>query len=291
MPTTTWNDVAAVVVLYRPASDVVFNVAAFGGQVDRVFAIDNSETPNADVVNALSKMSNVEYIPLGDNLGIATALNIGARHALEAGYTWVLTMDQDSTATPGMVARMLGCLGTDTNPDTIGILGAEHHQVGGNPRASSFGNTQVPTTMTSGNLLQLAAWEKVGMFLDDLFIDQVDSEFCLRLARHGYRVIEVGGAVLQHRVGATTRHRFPYPAFASNHSPLRRYYITRNRFVVARKYRSDFPEYGRFEMRQMAKETVKILLYEASKTEKLGMMWRGYRDYRAGHMGRLEEPR
>ena len=123
--------------------------------------------------------------------------------------------------------------------------------------------------------------------MDDLFIDQVDCEFCLRLGLKGYRVIEVGGAILHHRVGAVTHHRFPYPAFTSNHSPLRRYYIARNRFHVAAMYRAEYPEYGRFEMRQMAKETVKILLYESSRLAKLHMMWRGWRDYRAGRLGKF----
>jgi len=76
--TATRNDLAAVVAVYRPASDVVLNVAAFAGQVDRVFAIDDSETPHAGVVAALRKNANLEYAPLGENLGIASTLSMGA---------------------------------------------------------------------------------------------------------------------------------------------------------------------------------------------------------------------
>ena len=36
-----------------------------------------------------------EIILNKENLGIATALNIGVRKALENGYEWILTMDQD----------------------------------------------------------------------------------------------------------------------------------------------------------------------------------------------------
>ncbi len=42
-------------------------------------------------------MSGVEYISLGKNRGIATAMNIGYRRAAELGASWVLTMDQDSS--------------------------------------------------------------------------------------------------------------------------------------------------------------------------------------------------
>ena len=117
MPTAGQQGVAAVVVLYRPSSDVVSNVSAFAGQVDRVFAVDNSEAPDAAVVESLRRISNLEYVPLGDNLGVATALNIGARHALGAGYEWLLTMDQDSAATPGMVSKMLELRSRRPGPD------------------------------------------------------------------------------------------------------------------------------------------------------------------------------
>ena len=283
MIAATSNDIAAVVVLYRPTSDVVFNVEAFAGQVDRVFAIDNSETPDTDVVNALRKIPNIEYTPLGDNLGIATALNVGTRCALEAGYSWALTMDQDSTVTPGMVARLLQCALDD--PANVGLVSPVHRQVGGERREVAPGGHEVLTAMTSGNLVNLAALEHVGWFMDDLFIDQVDNEICLRFWRNGLRVLESGGADLIHRVGDVRKHRFPYPAYSSNHSAIRRYYIARNRLWVGKMYAEDYPQFGRFERRQQLKDVVKIVLYEHEKGRKLAMIWRGRRDYRAGRLG------
>jgi len=277
------TNIAAVVVLYRPTRDVVTNVAAFAGQVDRVFAIDNSETPDTGVVDVLREMPNVEYIPLGDNLGIATALNISARLALERGYLWLLTMDQDSTATPGMVGALLRCV---LNEGTkVGLVSPVHYQVRGEPRAVDRGCHEVLTAMTSGNLVNLAALERVGWFMDDLFIDQVDNEICLRFWRSGLRVLEAGDADLVHRVGDVRRHRFPFPAYSSNHSPVRRYYIARNRLWVGRMYADDYPQFGRFERRQQLKDVVKIVLYEREKGAKLAMVWRGWRDYRASRLG------
>jgi rhamnosyltransferase len=127
--------------------------------------------------------------------------------------------------------------------------------------------------------------QQVGGFMEELFIDQVDNELCLRLWREGYRVMEAGDADLLHRVGDVRKHRFPYPAYSVNHSALRRYYITRNRLWVGRMYRDDHPEHDRFERAQIRKDLVKIVLYEGEKTRKLAMMWRGWRDYRAGRLG------
>jgi len=287
--TPTRRDVAAVVVLYHPHETVAANIAAIASQVDRVFAVDNTEPAEGSTACMPAAARGTEYVSLGGNLGIAAALNAGADLAREAGYSWIITMDQDSTAEPGMVDSLVDCMASLPATPPIGIITPQHHQVGAPPPVATTGCTDVLTAMTSGNLLSLDAFGAVGPFMTELFIDRVDAEYCLRLHRHGYRVISASGAVLHHRVGATERRRFPWPAYPSNHSPLRHYYMARNRFVVARMYRDDFPDYGSFEMRRLVVDAAKVVLYESSKVRKLGMMWRGFRDYRAGRLGRFEE--
>lgn len=274
---------AAVVVLYRPDATVLDNIASYVDQVQSVYAVDNSERPDPAFAEKLSVHPSVRYIANGANLGIATALNTGARAALDAGYAWILTMDQDSTATPGMVDRLMGCVSDD--PGRIALVSPVHRQVGGIPREVPGGCHDVLTAMTSGNIVSLDALGSVGWFMDDLFIDQVDNEICLRFWREGYRVVESGDADLAHRVGDVRKHRFPYPAYSSNHSAMRRYYIARNRLWVGSMYAVDHPEFGRFERAQLRKDIVKILLYEGEKGRKLAMIWRGWRDYRAGVLG------
>ena len=283
-PVPTPALVAGMVMLYRPTADVLDNVRTSADQVRALYAVDNTEDPDPSFVSALETISEVRYLPNARNLGVATALNIGSRRAIEDGYEWLLTMDQDSTPTPGMVASMLRCLSLP-RAQHIGLISPFHTQVGGNPRKPQGPYTEVLTAMTSGNLLRLSAYAAVGPFLDDLFIDQVDNEFCLRLHAAGFTVLEAGEAVLAHRVGSLHYHRLPLPMYTSNHAPVRRYYITRNRFYVGRMYRDRFPEYRRFELRQLAKEVLKILLYERQKLPKLRMMGLGFRDYRRGRLG------
>ncbi len=282
MPSREDHAIAAVVVLYRPDASVVENVSSYADQVSRVFAVDNSEQPEPGFGERLSAVGNVTYLVNGTNLGIAAALNVGVRTAAAAGYTRVLTMDQDSTATPGMVDVLAACMDAD---GSIGLVSPVHRQVGGSPRDVDPGCHDVLTAMTSGNLVRILAYETVGGFMDELFIDQVDNEFCLRLHRAGLRVVEAGDATLIHRVGEVRKHRFPYPAYSANHSALRRYYIARNRFAVGEMYRADYPEFRSFELAQLRKDVVKIVLYERQKCLKLRMIRRGVRDYRRGVTG------
>jgi len=52
--------------------------------------------------------------------------------------------------------------------------------------------------MTSGNLLNLHAVKQIGGFSEDLFIDRVDQEYCLRLRMNNFRVIQVNFVVFDH---------------------------------------------------------------------------------------------
>jgi len=143
----------------------------------------------------------------------------------------------------------------------------------------------VMTPMTSGCLLNLRAYLEVGPFLDGLFIDFVDNEYCLRLRTRGFAVLRANGARLKHSVGDTRKYG---PFIATNHSPLRRYYKTRNRFLVFTHYFRHFPGHCLFDLVRLAKEIGSIVLFEGEKLAKLRMMWRGWCDFLRGRYGRYD---
>lgn len=272
--------IAAVVVLYHPASEVVTNVGSWAGQVDVVYAVDNSDGDIAPVVSAVAALEKVVLIRNHQNVGIARALNIGAEKAIAEVYDYLLTMDQDSAAAPDMVARMLACL-DGLNPTRIGIISPFHVTKSGHlPGVEACQDVMTP--MTSGCLLNLAVYRDVGPFRDDLFIDFVDNEYCLRLRKRGFKVCRANLARLEHCVGDTIKYG---PFIATNHSPLRRYYKTRNRFWVFREYVSAFPGHCLFDLVRLVKEITSIVLFESEKLNKLLMMWRGWRDFRQGKFG------
>lgn len=273
--------IASVVVLYHPADDVTRNFHSWAGQVETVFVVDNSENDISNVVSAIAELDNVTIIRNRRNEGIARALNIGAQQAIEKGYEFLLTMDQDSCADESMVSRMLECL-DGLNMEKIGIVSPFHVTGSGNVPGREVCQ-DVMTPMTSGCLLNLAAYRSVGPFRDDFFIDFVDNEYCLRLRRNGFGVYRANQARLGHTVGDTKKYG---PFIATNHSPLRRYYKTRNRFRVFCDYVRDFPGHCLFDLVRLMKEITSIILFEREKLDKLIMMWRGWRDFRQGTFGK-----
>lgn len=278
------EDIAAVVVLYRPVAETVFNVASYAKDVGRIYAVDNTEAPDRTIVSAIAAIPGLQYLPLEGNRGIGVALNAGIAAARSAGYTWVLTMDQDSTPHPRMVFELSRCA-SECCDGPIGLVSPVLDLENGPAEEADGGCREALTTITSGSLVSTTAWERVGGFDESLFIDQVDHEFCLKLHLSGLSVVECGSARLSHRMGEMRRRRLIGPVYVSNHSALRRYYITRNRFAVGARYRADFPEFRAREMSAMRHEMLKVLLLEDHKIAKFRMAWRGYRDFRRGVTG------
>jgi rhamnosyltransferase len=276
--------IAAVVVLYNPEEGVIKNISVFAEQVSKVYAVDNSESPAPGFERCLAEIGNIEYLPQGENLGMAAALNIGAATAIGDGFDFLLTMDQDSRVTPDMVAKMLGCL---DGRDGVGII-SPFHALASDPKPATRGCEEVLTVMTSGNLLDLAVFRKAGPFLEDYFIDYVDDEYCLRLNAAGYRVVRCNDAVLDHNLGKITAHTYRgRTVYISNQNPLRRYYMTRNRFFVIEKYREHFPEYCKSQLVNLRGEIKGIILFEDEKLRKLLNTALGYLDYLRGRRGRF----
>ena len=74
--------VAAVVVLYNPDENVKKNIKSYINSVDVVYAVDNSSQDNSENFSD----DKIVYLSNGDNMGIAYALNVGAKKAIEDGH-------------------------------------------------------------------------------------------------------------------------------------------------------------------------------------------------------------
>jgi rhamnosyltransferase len=280
--------IAGVVVLYHPPEEVLENIRSYLGQVDVLFVVDNSEAARPGFTDQLTGSGKIVYIANGQNLGVAQALNIGASLALEHGCDFLLTMDQDSWATPDMVDILLDCLGSSAGKP-VGIISPFHATRPDEHHAGKEDCLDILTVMTSGNLLNLEAYRIVGPFMDPLFIDFIDIEYCLRLRKNGFRVMLANRAILRHQVGNKLKFRlFSRDLYLTSHDALRKYYKTRNRFIVSARYKAEFPKFCRADRTRFILELLRLLFFERDRIKKLSMMWKGYTDYRHGRWGKFQ---
>ena len=275
---------AGVIVLYNANEDnVIDNINSYINDIDLLIAVDNTDKIIVqDKLIDFLKHKNILYINNGNNLGIARALNIGTEKAIELGCQWLLTMDQASRATPGMIQIMATVIGKYPN---IGIISPVHT---GEEITDKLKLQQdfieVDSVMTSGNLLNLKAYNEVGPFDEKLFIDYVDHEYCLRLNKNNFKVLLATKAKLTHNLGNISVHKI---ASTTNHNFVRRYYMTRNRLLVQKVYKKDFPYFCKQDNAKMWKELLKICLLEKDKIKKIRAFILGFYHFNINKFGKL----
>ena len=280
------NGVAATVILYNSPPGCAANLNTYRNQVQKLYIIDNSPTPTDWVMVNYKNDQAVIYQHFPQNFGIATALNTAAQLAISDGFTYLLTMDDDSQAPIDLVNNMLTYLAT-VDAKSIGIVSPRHVlSTAMNQAIKSLKATPVLTTMTSGNLLNLRVYEQVGPFRDDLFIDVVDHEFDLRLNQSGYQLIELPALQLTHRLGEQKRIYFTRLTYIS-HSPTRNYYLVRNSLVVAILYWQHYPFYLLTALLTIGIETAKAALFEDERLLRLQLIYKAITDGLWKRMGKL----
>lgn len=292
------NSVAAVIITYNVENDFENRVNKLKGKVDEIIVVDNGSNP--ETISMLKELEKeITIIYLEENKGIAYALNRGIKYSIDKGYDWVLTLDHDSIVTDDMIRNMLKCYESfDTElKEKVAMLVPVHieekeHQnsnVISNEEKFSKPYMEVLTEITSGALTKADIYKNVGLYDEKLFIDLVDHDYCLSLNKKGFKVIQVNSAVLIHNLGESVKKSvLGLKMIPTNHSPLRRYYMSRNRHYIWDKYKEDFPNWVLTDKRRFITENLKIILFEDRKIEKFKYIKKGIKDYKNNIFGKFK---
>jgi rhamnosyltransferase len=304
--------VLAIVVTYFPDQEGLQHLlGALSPQVTELLVVDNTpgeENVTWDTVRSLgSSLANIRMVRLGENLGIATALNVGIECALAEGFDFALLSDQDSLPEPDMVVTLKnvaqerlasGVRVASVCPEyfdqTTGVAGLFQVQLPGRLFYSRAAGDhakpwlEIVTSITSGCLLTRDAMLHVGGMCNDLFIDHVDTEWSHRARSLGFVNYGTAETRLTHRLGDDVFSVWyfgwhPY----SDYSPLRLYYRFRN-FVLLWRFphvpkrwalRASWYWLGSFYAHG---------LFAAARLANLQMMLRGIWDGILGRTGKFE---
>lgn len=296
--------VAAVVVTFFPDEKIGDRLTAMARECSHVIVVDNG----SDVaVRARLSGERVELIALGENKGLAAALNVGLDRALALGFGWAVTFDQDSTPTIGMVKALWRSREARPDPMRVAVVGPrlseekvvneDHRWVVPHP-FFRWGFSRVPCVsadlggvafvITSGALTDLRVYREIGPMDADLFIDYIDHDYCLRALRSGHEIVVSAGAKLIHNFGAQREYhvagRVVRPTF---HSALRLRYIARNRWAVWRRHAWAVPHWAVFDAVSSMHILIRVLVFEDRRWEKLCAMIRGSWDGVCGRKGKI----
>lgn len=289
------DDVAVVVVTYHPPAGLTERLEETARQVGRVVVADNGS--REEEIAPLERLAGgddaVELIELGANRGVAAALDRGARRAADGGASWLLFLDQDTDPDASMVETLRVALGAVPDPGRLAVLGSNYREeTTGATRLERDGIepagrvVERATVITSGSLVPTSVWRSLRGFREELFVDHVDDDFCLRARAEGLRVWITAEPVMTHDIGPRTRHRLPWRwTSTSNHAPIRRYYQTRNHAVLLREHLLREPRWAARTLSSRLKSLLLMLLFEDDRGRKLREMARGLVHAAAGRLG------
>jgi len=230
------RDVCGVVVLYHPTEDVWDKIATYMTSIDRLYIVDNSDNSTSTLPSTL--VNSTVLLSCGTNLGIATALDMALEQASLDGYRWMLTMDQDGSFELSELAHLLACREGVAVDETLLI--APLHIKKSVQSKDACHLKEIEYAMTSGNLVYVDNAKKIGGYDRDLFIDEVDHEFCFRGQVEGFKVLSLTSAYVDHQLGVHytkgNRQIRLYP-------PERLYYMMRNFLLLEKRYQQYHPEF------------------------------------------------
>lgn len=271
----------AVVVLYHPDA----------GAIDMVHAIARGGYAPVVIANAISSADlaalravGIDVVANTENVGLAIAFNQGIARALASGAAHVMLLDQDTRPPADMAMRLLalaarveasgrrlGCIGPmpvdRKKPDALTLA----RPVGSGTDYPDL--IEVATIISSGMVIPREALMVVGGMWNELFIDQIDHEWCFRARAAGFAVMAATSVAMPHDMGdAGFQVLGRYKPV--HRSPVRHFHIVRNTLWLARC--SFIPR--RWRMVETAKLAARIpsyLLFSVARGRTLRAVLRG----------------
>jgi rhamnosyltransferase len=301
--------VCAIVVTYHPGLDKLKKLLDSAiPQVAALVVVDNGsdEKELSSIRNWATngKLPSFSLLELGDNLGIAAAQNRGIAWAQKQSFSHVLFFDQDSLPAISLVASLMEALNelqrckilvAAIGPRLVDLRSGKKtpfvtfNWYGVTKKQCSDSAEQIQSTdflVSSGMLVAMNILDRVGLMNEDLFIDNVDMEWSFRARSLGYQLFGVCGAFMQHSVGDQVIKLGTLEMY--RHSPIRQYYIMRNRLYLYRIKYSPMPWIIQDTIRAIFKTLVFSLVF-SPRRKNISMMYRGAKDACMGKLGRFHE--
>ena len=245
------KNIASIIVTYKP-DPIKFSKAIKSQELnfDKILIINNSPEFSVDPF----KSSQVTIINNPDNIGLAAALNIGVLEAKKIGFKMVALFDQDTELPSNFSQKMLHYINNYPEEKPVAVYSPIYHNHVVNEASKHinfkpFRLIRGPVTdaedyahphyvITSGSIIPIEVLDDVGLMREELFIDFVDIEWCLRARQKGYEIVAINNVMIDHHLGDYAVHFMShhYPI----HSPLRMYYYFRNAMYLYRLNKIDW---------------------------------------------------
>ncbi len=213
-----------------------------------VILVDNAST-DGSIYYLRARFPEVEIVANTENLGVAGGRNVGFRKAVQRRNDYVLSLDNDTVIDPQLIDVLVTTADADAR---IGVVGPKTYETGCDRVIQCAGGSityaqnvcaqrgagevdkgqydrvqEVDYFPGFGFMARREVFEQLH-FVDERFYGygHEDTDFCLRAARLGYRVVYVPKAIMWHHGSATI----------GAYTPRKKYLEAVNSVYFVRKY-------------------------------------------------------
>jgi len=268
-----------------------------------VFMVDNGSSDGSEA-GVRTTFPKVRVVQNGANLGFAEGNNVAIRMALEAGYPWIMLLNNDTTVAPDAISELLRPLQDDPAvgissgaivymdaPDTVWSAGGHVDRRRG--RVTTDWLDQPLTALPDATylvdhvtgcamLVRAEAIRDAGVLDPRFFMYYEETEWCARISRARYRVVVNPKAVIRHDI---------QPDVQLGSSSIA-YYMTRNHLLFLRATRAPLSAWL-YTLFWQVRTLASLYLRSPSPARARGRtpMLRAIRDFMLGRFGQLQNVR
>lgn len=269
-------NIFSILVTYNPNfSQLKKCVSSLLPQVEKIIIVKNS-SEKLDFSGLPGFLEKIIQIQLKKNFGIAYAQNRGIEKALELGAEWILLSDQDTVFPENYVSSCLSSYNQNKEKYKIGAIVPlffnENKQQMSQIMISKtkaicpeYGKTYcLAHAIASGMFCLSDVIKNIGMMNERLFIDFVDTEWCWRANRLGFKILCDTNIVISHSMGDSFKKVFGRKFVV--YSNFRNYFFFRNIFYLL--FHSGLLSLGEF-FRLLHFANLKTVIFFLTKGESL----------------------
>lgn len=278
----TGSIIIGVVALYKPKPDEIANIEKYIEGLDYCYLADDSAEDNSSLFEDFIDRyrDKIEYYTNEKNIGLCASVNNGITKAMEKGADWVLIMNPDGTFSNDALRIYRNYIDYNTTDD-VAII-APTFNIVRHPRQAGVGSRKIKYADMTGCLYNTSIMKKIGMYDTKTYFYGLDTEYCMRVKKQGYKIIECSEAVLNHNPAETRELKiFGKCIFAYGIDPPKRfYYQFRTSYYIHQLYGLSWNDFF------MLYKYLKVVFLFEHKREYFNAIGKGIKDAKRGYYGK-----